>query len=325
MQHPDIAARTFTTPPGSDECFQHFLAGCDISPPELLAEIAAGIAEHHSQTQTIASPLRYQPEYVVELARFIVVYHLRPTVVEVSTILSKCSPDRFHYVTSTTTLPPSSRPDIAAHDFGHPPANDERFNRFVARCDASREELLTEIFTGLAARHGQATPVSYPPADCPAYLVALPRFVLIYQFVLNRIQVCTLLAQSAPHMRHQVACYLADWRFPHQPPVHPDVADKPITYLQLDHSFAPFASDICDAASAEALLDDLADTIRFRHGRARSVLWPGHARPLWELETHFLRFQYQVLRDKVEVGTIWSRDTGLVYAASQDLLARYTK
>jgi hypothetical protein len=88
-----IAGRRFTTPQGSEECFEHFLEGFGQPRQELLAELSEGIAACHSQAIPISS-CSEEPALLLELPRFIVVYHLQHGSVEVTTILCKRDPAR---------------------------------------------------------------------------------------------------------------------------------------------------------------------------------------------------------------------------------------
>lgn len=108
--HPDIAGRRFTTPQGSEQCFEHFLEGFDQPRQALLAELSEGIAARHSQAIPISS-CSEEPAFLLELPRFIVVYQLQHISVEVTTILCKrdpARPDHVDYFTSAVTLPSES-------------------------------------------------------------------------------------------------------------------------------------------------------------------------------------------------------------------------
>lgn len=212
-------------------------------------------------------------------------------------------------------------PDIATRQFTYPQDSEACFAHFSEGFAISPEELLTEIRDGIAARHGQAVPIGSPVPDQPAYLVELARFLVVYHLPTGRVEVATILAKHDLSRPDLLPYFSSTSTLPDERRSHADIGDKPITYVRLDQAFLDFAVDVCQAASGDLLLDDLEDTIRGRHGAARRISWPQQPRPLWELETHFLRFQYQVLADRIEVGSIWSRATGVRYEPSQDLLA----
>lgn len=217
-----------------------------------------------------------------------------------------------------------AHPAIAQRTFTHPQGSEDCFTRFIRSFDVPPQQLLDEIFAGIGEHHGQAIPIASAVPDEPIYLLELPRFIVVYRLLATTVQVGTLLGKRDFQRPDHIEYFTTSEVLPPEPPVHADIADKPITYVQLDKSFAAFAVDACGAASADLLLEDLEDTIRARHGQARQVLLSAHGRPVWKLKTYSLRFQYQVLADKVEVGGIGSRETGHLYEASQYLLAEYT-
>lgn len=106
--HPHIAGRRFSTPQGSEACFQHFVDTADGSPEELLEELSSEIAARHGQAIPISTASPQEHAFLLELSRFIVIYSFSPGTVEVRTVLAKLDPahpDDRHYFTATTTLP----------------------------------------------------------------------------------------------------------------------------------------------------------------------------------------------------------------------------
>jgi len=217
-------------------------------------------------------------------------------------------------------------PDIVGRRFTHPQGADETFEHFLKGFTESRREVLNELSAGIGTHHRRATPI-YSSSEEPAYLLELTRFIVVYQLLPGTVEVFTIVAKRDPHQPKHSCSFTATATLPDEPKAstHPDIADKAITYVNLDGSFPQFAQEACASLYPNMLIGELEDTIRFRHGEATAVPFSVHPRPIWELQTPHLRFQYQVLNSKVEVGTIWSRSSGVSYEPGQDLLAEYTK
>ena len=103
----------------------------------------------------------------------------------------------------------------------------------------------------------------------------------------------------------------------------PDIAAKRFDYVNLDRSFLTFASEECGGIPAEELLETLEITIATEHHRATPQPISGHPRMIWELHTEHLIAQYQILPDRIEIGPIRSKTTGLPYEPYHDLLAEF--
>lgn len=216
-------------------------------------------------------------------------------------------------------------PDIAGRRFICPPDSDDCLDHFLASLKVPREELLSEVCEGISTEHSRATPTTSPGEE-PAYLLELARFIVVYQLLPGTVEVFTILCKRDPDQLENPCYFTAAATNPSEPQAytHPDIADKEITCLNLDDSFADFAYNACGSSNTNFLIDDLKHTIRFRHGEAKQVPFSSHPRALWELQSSALRFHYQVLDRSVEVGSLWSSTTGTCYEPSQDRLAEYT-
>lgn len=217
-------------------------------------------------------------------------------------------------------------PDIVGRRLTHPQGADETFDHFLDGFTEPRHELLNELSDGIGTDHKRATPV-YSSGEEPAYLLELTRFIVVYQLLPNTVEVFTIVSKRNPHQPEYCCSFTANATASDEPTAysHPDIADKEITYVNLDSSFPHFAQEACASLNPNQLISELEDAIRLSHGEAKAIPLSGHPRPIWELQTPHLRFQYQVLDGKVEVGTMWSRSTGVSYEPGQDLLAEYTK
>lgn len=217
-------------------------------------------------------------------------------------------------------------PDIVDRRFTNPQGSDENFDHFLEGFGEPRHELLNEISDGIGTDHRRAAPI-FISGDEPAFLLELPRFIVVYQLPPGTVEVCTILSKRNPSSPDDFTYFTSSLTLPSEPnaTTHPNIEGKEIAYVNLDNAFSNFAQEACGGLCPTLLVDAMESTIRLRHGEARAVTFPDHPRSIWELQTPHLRFQYQVLDDKVEVGAIWSRTTGVGYEPGQDLLAEYTK
>lgn len=218
-----------------------------------------------------------------------------------------------------------THPDIDGKRFTIPQGADECFDRFLEGFSEPRQTILVELSEGIASGHQSAVAVTFD--NVQAYLLELSRFIVIYQIHQSWVEVGTVLCKQSslpPNRSHYFTSSLHDFIDP-VVSTHPDIAEKEITYVSIDSSFASFANDECRAPCPTLLINEIENAIRLRHGEAQRVSLRGHPRPLWQLQTPLIRFHYQVLDDTIEVGTIFSTKTGACYEPSQDLLAEYTK
>ena len=219
----------------------------------------------------------------------------------------------------------ATHPDIDDKHFTIPQGTDECFEHFLEGFSEPRQAILAELSEGIAARHQSAVAVNSNNGQ--AYLLELSRFIVIYRIQPAHVEVATVLGKLnplRPNNNHYFTSTLSD-SVDSAASTHPDIAGKHITYVNLDRSFASFASDECNAPCPTMLTEEIENAIRRRHHEAEQVSLRGHQRPLWQLQTPLLRFHYQVLNDSIEVGTIYSALTGTCYEPGQDLLAEYTK
>ena len=107
-------------------------------------------------------------------------------------------------------------------------------------------------------------------------------------------------------------------------PTHESVTDKPFDYVNLDKAFLHFASEDCGDIPAEDLIESIERTIAAHHDKATPKPLTGHSRMIWELENEHVVFKYQVLQDRIEIGDIVSKKSGLPYEPYHDLHATWT-
>lgn len=220
-----------------------------------------------------------------------------------------------------------THPHIAGRTFSTPQGSDACFQHFIESFDGSPEELLEELSSEIAARHGRAIPIATASPQEQPFLLEISRFIVVYTLCPGTVEVSTVLAKQDPAHPDDRHYFTATTTLPEeQCDLHPDIAAKNIDYVNLDTAFDTFVFRNCGGQSADQLLHELEHTLRTQHGQAQPArVCYQHPRTIWELSTPSLRFQYQILPDRVEVGGIWSIATGQVYEPKHDLLAEYTK
>ena len=107
--------------------------------------------------------------------------------------------------------------------------------------------------------------------------------------------------------------------------IHPDIAGKEFDYVHLDEAFLWFAYEHCPGVRPEVLAETLENTIAAEHQRAIPHNYADHPRTIWEISTDHLIAHYQILPDRVEIGPMRARLTGVPYEPKHDLHATFTE